>query len=75
MRSFSVPRTDRKGDKVKHPAYRCQHHDHLTRMPKPTDDYVKDLVFDRVRDSRIVRAMTEGKTDVTQPDESGALSS
>lgn len=68
MRSFTVPRRTKKGEKVKHPAYRCEQGDHLSIMARPTDAFVLDVVAEAVRDPRLVEAMTAGDTDATQAD-------
>ncbi|WP_457201318.1 recombinase family protein [Nocardioides sp. HB32] len=71
MRSFTVPRAriDKKtGKPVRLPAYRCQENDHLTIMAVKTDEYVREVVAELVRDPRVVEAMTAGTADPLQGD-------
>ena len=63
MRSSSIHTAKRKMS-----TYRCAEFSHVVIMAEKTDDYVRGVVTEVVRDPRVVRALTAGESDVMQAD-------
>lgn len=63
MRSASIHTAKRKMS-----TYRCAEFSHLVIMAKKTDDFVKDVIAEKVRDPRLARVLTAGESDVMQVD-------
>ncbi len=72
IRSFSVPRGGGPGKRGKParrlPAYKCADADHVSIMAVKTDDFVRDVVAEHVRDPRVIAAVTQQDGDALRAD-------
>ena len=68
MRSSAIGQTPSKPTPDRRYTYRCRDHAHLTIMAVPTDNYVRPVVVDLIRDPRVVAAMNPAPTDSLSAD-------
>jgi DNA invertase Pin-like site-specific DNA recombinase len=64
MRAAPYGGTGRDGRKRRF-LYRCTERAHLTVSAEPTDEFIREVVAERIRDPRVIAALAPGDVDVT----------
>lgn len=59
---------DPKKPRTRRANYRCREHNHLTIDAAKTDDWIRGVVAEMVRDERIVKALTQGSGEAVATD-------